>query len=190
MSARVGRKDKSTFHSWKQVMKMPHTLNEAVIHQSHQWFPNRDECVKKAKRKFRDDFNVTKRVIIKKARWALSAEEVAMAETMKLVENLLTLCYCLQLTKMIKRLSRELCFGGMFDTEGERDHTCDMSEQLVEKYFNMALSDVDDGEVHEHWIKLLLEDPSFQDVRDFNLVPIVARTIVTLNLKRLNGRRD
>ncbi|XP_071118374.1 uncharacterized protein [Haliotis cracherodii] len=154
---------------------MPHTLNEAVIRQSHKWFPSQDECVKDAKRKFEDEFNITKRVIIKKSCWALSADEVAMAEKMKLVENLLTLCYCIQVTKIIKRLSRELCFGCMFDAEGERDHTCNMSEQqLVEKYFNMTSSDVDDGEVHESCRKLLLEDPSFPDykLKDFHDEPL------------------
>ncbi|XP_067653358.1 uncharacterized protein [Haliotis asinina] len=166
------RKGKSTFYSWKQVMKMPHTLNEPVITQSREWFQNRQECVKDAKRKFQDDYNVTRRVIVKKSRWALPADEVAMAGKLKLVEDLLTLCYCIHVTKRVKQLSRELCFGCMFDSEGEPVHTCKMSEEeMVEKYFKMALSDVDEGEVQENWSQLMLEDPVLKEVRDFNLVP-------------------
>ena len=64
----------------------------------------------------------------------------------------------------------------MFDSEPDSVHSCDVSEeQLVEKYFKMALSDVDDGEVQEQWSQLMSDDPILKEVRYFNLVPYQCR---------------
>ncbi|XP_048246110.1 uncharacterized protein [Haliotis cracherodii] len=168
---------KTTFYSWKQVMRMPHTLNEPVITRSPEWFQDKEECVKDAKRKFKDEYKATKRVIIKKMKTLpLNADEVDMATKLKQAEDLLTMSYSLEVSKMISQLACEMCIPCLFNEEGDPiflgDHSCRMSEQeQVDKYFNAALEDMDNELVIGKWMKLVIDDPHLCTMPAFNLVP-------------------
>ncbi|XP_046552811.1 uncharacterized protein LOC124262373 [Haliotis rubra] len=158
--------DKASFYSWKQVLHPSHSLDETVVMQSNEWFQDRSECVKDAKRKFQDDSRTTKRIIIKKTRKFLCVDEVDSVNHIKHAENLLTLCYTLELSKILRRLSCDLCFGCMFDSEGELIHTCkDMLEQdQFDRLFMTAMSELHDEHVIDKWVDVFSGDPSLNHV--------------------------
>ena len=142
-------KNKFTFYTWKRVMREPRSLNdEAVLEEADEVFHTREACVLDAKRKCPDEDEDNppgaKRVIIKKSRTVPAfVDEVDCVTTLTHVERLLTLCYCLEVVKIVRRLSTEFCMGCLFHEEGEPVHTCREQEQ-ADKYFNLAINDLNE----------------------------------------------
>lgn len=164
---------KFSFYTWKYVQREANQLQENIILKSSDIFQNRQQCVSNAKTLFQlDDSDDTfKRVITKHTRTFLpQVDEVDAYHKLRHVEELLTLCYSLEVSKMIQRFSCELCFGCMFETEDESIHTCNLSEEeQVEKYFSAAINDLKDEHVLDKWMSIIADDPSVKN--SFNFLP-------------------
>lgn len=182
---------KTSFYTWKYVMKANYGLSETVVHKSEEWFKERKSCVKDAKTSFTDPTNSTKRIIVRKI-IPIAVDEVCVETRNASLENLLLLSYAFQLCKLVTKLSTELCLGCVFEDGCDILHTCNTltKEELVSRYIDIAWRELNEGHVMDWWRDLIRADPDLRDVSPFILCQYQCTDYLNNQLKTEQWKKE
>jgi hypothetical protein len=158
--------------SWKYVSTQSDG-SEEIVAQSSKWFLSRSGCrtnASKAMKTFvqRQGTPPPKRVIVKRIKPYHLTDERDQSECTLRLEHWLTMAYALQLTKLVLKLSKQLCFGCVLEDSDIDTHDCHNigCEDTTQRYLVLAWNDLDEVNVLTQWRCYTQNDRVLQGVQE------------------------